>query len=1042
MERREFLATMAGAILSAQDATGLAFSPESLTSTVQKLKAGWNTPARTYRPRTFWLWPGNAVTKDGISWTLQQMHDQGIGGVKIMSVWNMYVKGNIPYLSEEWLEMVRHTLRTARDLDMEVSLFFDPGWSLGGFWVPPTDRSKALTPAWVDVTGPGLIDQELPSYSVPKGSGISSALNPNFRSDAPDENQLVAVVAGKLVEDRLDEQSLIDITGRVENNHLRWDIPEGRWRIASYRLKYTGQTNQAQNYNPENWVVNHFNKAAMQRYCDYLGGVFFRAFGSEFGKTLETLHSDSFEVKYLKNTILWSNDTLELFRIYMGYDLTRFLPAIWWNIGELTPKIRYDVNDFLHRLGLETFFNTFIEWCKEHNIAASIQPHDDFPTELIQAAGLVPRSETEITIAGFEVVTFPRKSAAAGVRFYGKDFLQSEVFTWIHPERFRTTLEEMKIAADGFLRDGVSQFYTTVSWYSPEMQVAPSRSIHVDVTLNHWNTWWKYYHYFTKYVSRCCFLLRQGKFTGDILVYSPQATVWTQKVLGNTGWREVPYGTLGKTLVANGYDFDPVNDDLLQNHARAEGGRIKIRDYAYSLLILPHIQAMPVETLEFLRTFVQAGGILIALGSLPASSVGRKDFKRRDKEVQAMVVELFGADSNGRDHPGGGRTYYMRDYVLDQYDIHPRNQPRFEPTPPLSAGRASLIKTLRRHLRPDFMLEGDKQSDGLTFLHRTCGDVDIYFVTNLQPQRAKLSVTFRVAGKQPEQWDPMTGRISPVHHYRPVQGATELPLDLAPLESTFLLFLPVVADRPYVTKTNLIEVRELTENSLTGIVAQNGSVVAEVATSLKKRLLTAMVSDLPPVLEISGKWHMILEGAGFERYEQEISQLASWTESVRTMHFSGTGRYERTIQIPEEYFREDLELILDLGNVGTIAEVALNGKSVGVSWMRPYALDITGAVRKGDNQLKILVTNTLINRVSGMTQPQEIPAELVPHYGPTPELLPLTEIRYRGSFSYCGDWRVCGAIAAKQESGYTPLPPSGLIDPVRIIPQRRVSFKV
>ena len=79
------------------------------------------------------------------------------------------------------------------------------------------------------------------------------------------------------------------------------------------------------------------------------------------------------------------------------------------------------------------------------------------------------------------------------------------------------------------------------------------------------------------YISRCCFLLRQGSFVGDVLVYSPQATVWTKQTLFGSERRNVPYGDLPLTLVANGYDFDPVNDDVLQNRARVENGHIKIR---------------------------------------------------------------------------------------------------------------------------------------------------------------------------------------------------------------------------------------------------------------------------------------------------------------------------------------------------------------------------------------------------------------------------------------------------------------------------------
>ena len=143
-------------------------SPLSLAD----LKAGWLAPGRTYRPHTRWWWPGNAVTKDGLTWELEQMRAQGMGGVEIMSPWTMYAKGNIPYLSDEWLEMVRHTIRKAAELDMEVALTFGPGWSFGGFWVPPAQRSKVLAQGWVEVTGPGVFDQEVPEYKPKVGVSI------------------------------------------------------------------------------------------------------------------------------------------------------------------------------------------------------------------------------------------------------------------------------------------------------------------------------------------------------------------------------------------------------------------------------------------------------------------------------------------------------------------------------------------------------------------------------------------------------------------------------------------------------------------------------------------------------------------------------------------------------------------------------------------------------------------------------------------------------------------------------------------------------
>ena len=170
---------------------------------------------------------------------------------------------------------------------------------------------------------------------------------------------------------------------------------------------------------------------------------------------------------------------------------------------------------------------------------------------------------------------------------------------------------------------------------------------------------------------------------------------------------------------------------------------------------------------------------------------------------------------------------------------------------------------------------------------------------------------------------------------------------------------------------------------------------------------------------------MVLEGHGFEKLEKRMSQLRSWAEDPQTKHFSGTGRYELDFEVPGEYVGRNLEAILDLGEVGSIAEVSLNGKPVGVAWMQPYRLNVTEALQAGTNHLEVVVTNTLINCVAGMKELPGVPAELVPHYGPT------VDTYSRGT----QEWE-------RREKGFRPLPVSGLVGPVRIVGRKKVTIRL
>ena len=1037
--RREFLSEMgkAGALIGLSESssaplwggrTGLGF-PAGQAPELSELKAAWMRPARTYRPHTRWWWPGGAVTADGITWELEQMSAQGMGGVEIMIPWVMYAQGNIEFLSDEWLQAVKHAIREAARLDMEVAITFSPGWCFGGYWVPPTERSKVLTRAWVDVRGPEPFHQPLPAYLPPGAAAAREDLPESFQSEAPDENSVVAIVAGEIAGSGLNGQTLIDLSAQLNQNRLEWQIPSGQWRLMVFRLKYTGQQNSTtENFLRRQWVVDHFSPKAVTNYCDYLGGKLYEAFGEEFGKTVDSMFCDSFEIMALPDTIHWSNAALEQFQGYKGYDVKRYLPAIWWEIGELTPKIRFDVNDFLGWLGLQATFMPFITWCQEHNVEARIQPYFRFTNEFIQGAGVTPRPEMEVTTDRFAVVLNPRKAVAAGAHLYGRGIVSAEAFTYLHMERYRSTLEEMKGATDAFLRDGVTQFYNHGYIYSPEMHVAPNRDMPWANRISHWNTWWKYYRHLADYTSRCCLLLRQGEFAGDVLIYSPQATIWTEKVLFGNYPQFMPYGELGKTLVANGYDFDPVNDDVLQNRARVEDGHIGVRDLAYRFLILPKATAVPVDTLEFIRQFALAGGVVIALGELPSSSVGLKDAAEHDARVKEIVKELFGPEGKGKRHPGGGRTYYIAGYEIPRYDTNQRPFYQvplpFEPTPALTAPQRELLEALREHLPPDFALAGNRQSNGLTFLHRRLGEDDLYFVTNLQLQASETAVTFRVTGKLPERWDPRSGEIAPMLVYKTGTAGVEIPIRLGARGSLCILFR-AGQPQPHVMETNLDEVRDVNGRQVEGIASHNGEARATVLKNGQSKTARLMVSGLPEPLAVSGAWRLTLEGHRFEKVQEEVSQLKSWTEDPRFEHFSGTGRYEIDFQVPREYVASGLEAVLELGGVGSVAEVSLNGLAVGVAWMQPYRLEVTEALRAGANRLEVLVTNTLINYISGLLTLPEVPEELVPHYGRTAHLYTLgTEA-----------WE-------NREKNFHPLPPSGLMGPVRIASRRKVVLEL
>lgn len=975
-------------------------------SSTEGMRRDFADPPISCRPHTRWWWMGNAITKEDLTWQLGQMLEKGIGGVEQVTMEPVYEKGNVPYLSDEHLDLLVHAIGEAKKRGMEFSLNFGgPGWVIGGAWVEPPERSKNMVPTAMRLSGGRRFAGELPLKvgQVPRTGDLAAR-------DVGPGDKLLAVVAGRLVDGRLEESSLVDLTCKVRGRSIRWYVPKGEWQLMAFWLMYTGQGH----------AIDHFDKKAMERYCAFLGGTFRKAFGKEFGRTVESFFIDSFEVDLLHNGIYWSDGLLAGFREFKGYDLTRYLPAIWWDVGPITPKIRYDVNEYLHHVGLDAFFSTFLGWCERNGVKGRIQPYG-FATDILQGAGMAHIPEMEITagekdaVPWFDTRIGPKKYVASGARLYGRNIVTVEAYTYIHWESYRETLEELKIASDDFLRNGANKFYNHGYTCSPERDIAPSRRFQAEVLISHTNVWWRYYRLLSDYVARCSYLLRQGRTVADVAVYLPLANQWTLDVRNPRRWtRSFEWGSLGKLLSANGFDFDLVNDDVLLNDARMEDGVIRVRDLEYRVLLLPNIQSMPLESLERIRDWVRGGGVVVALERVPESSVGLHDYERKDAAVHAIAQQMFDTPSwrvnetAPRDY-GKGRTYHVRN-VIDRHDVLEWHASALDP----------FLNVLRRHVGPDlgidFVREGIRENQGLCFIHRRLPGKDIYFVTNIQDRAIDMRVSFRVAGVTPTEWNPHTGDVKRVLEYEERDGVTWIPLRMRPYDSTFIVFDGELEPSRHVVDTSFDRVLSVGDKGIEALATHNGVQSLRLDDGT---LLREVVTGIPGPLAIDGEWQLELEGTEFPRLALTLQRLTSWTDDPRTRHFSGTGRYQIEFRMPDSYLADGLQLELDLGVVGNIAEVELNGRSVGVAWMRGRTLDITGMVKGGRNVLEIDVTNTLINRVSGLKELPPVPEHLRARYG--------ADLGARASGS-------------RRLIGYKPLPNSGLLGPVLIRAARRVAI--
>jgi hypothetical protein len=243
----------------------------------------------------------------------------------------------------------------------------------------------------------------------------------------------------------------------------------------------------------------------------------------------------------------------------------------------------------------------------------------------------------------------------------------------------------------------------------------------------------------------------------------------------------------------------------------------------------------------------------------------------------------------------------------------------------------SLAAGLRRMgLPPDFEYSKPEPDTELMALHRRLDRGDLYFVTNRLPRAEHLLATFRVAGMRPELWSAVTGRIAPAD-YRIVHGRTQVPLDLAPYGSIFVVFRQPAR-------------------------SPAGSAPKPIET-----VLTAL----------RGPWTIAFQPGRGAPPSITQEALESWSDSSNpgVRYFSGTATYTKDFTLAAGALKAGARLVLDLGEVRELAEVSLNGHGAGVVWTSPFTLDVTRAVHPGENHLEVKVTNLWVNRLIGDAQP-------------------------------------------------------------------------
>ncbi len=891
-----------------------------------ELRHSFNAPPNQAKPRVYWWWLYNRINKEGITRDLQEFKEKGISGVNLICTGgyagDKALEG-IKWLSPEWRELFRHAVSEAKRLDIELGFNLSGGWTMLGPWVTYDNAMKKVVQSDTIIAGGKKVSMKLAQPETVEGY-YKDVWVQAFRIDT----------TKKLV----DAESAKDLTLYMKpDGNFEWKAPKGNWLILRTGYTLTGHTWSRWFAYPQGdtfaegagYEIDYLSKAALDNHFNHLGTIILDEV-KKAGGDLAYFWSDSWEC----GKLTWTQDFPEQFMHYRKYDLKPYMAILSGYIVKdslFCERFQEDFDRTIQDCIADNYYGHFYDLCHKNGLNVGNEaggPNDIPPQDVLKNLGRcdIPAGEFWVHYKLPEDGMNSRKSArlnlkqtASAAHIYGLREAQAEAFTQMEQDRTHWSLGpyDLKPYANDAFYEGINRFMLHQSTCQPPEDGKPGYEFCAGQHFTPNLTWWEQSSAFFSYLSRCQYLLQEGKFVGDVCYYIGEQTpslVPPQYIIPSLGL---------------GYDCDYTNVEVLLTRMSVKDGRIVLPDgMSYRLLYLQNCvspdkeiceavsryqqlevpteasEMMSLDVLKKLRELIMDGATVI--GAPPTMSAGLDNYPYADNEVRKLASEIWGD--------------------LDGKNITERK---------LGKGRIIWGKTAREVLQADGIgqdfayLNQTAEPEKFNYIHRSLDDCDIYFVINRTGKQTSSQFTFRVQGKQPEIWDPVTGEMRIASSFTQHDGYTTVPLEFVPYGSYFVVFDKTIStDKQGEGDRNF--------------------------------------SKLEIAQDLSHSWEVMFDTTMGGPQKVFFEDLSNWIDRPEEgiKYYSGTATYRKSFDLSFKKGNGE-RIYLDLGDVKHVSSVRFNNKDLGVLWCTPWRIDITDYVKETGNFVEIDVINLWANRVIG-----------------------------------------------------------------------------
>ena len=874
----------------------------------------FQNPAQEFGPFARWWWPGNDVNQEELRREVNLFVENAFGGVEIQPF-----SINVPMSSDEvkervlswdspeYYENLRSVLDEARKRGLIVDMTNGSGWPAGGPFLDTEDGFLNLVFEDVDIVGGTTSSLKVPTVSN--------------ETDVPSE--LITVLASKTLSDGnnttlLNSASTIVLTDKIRNDSIRWDVPEGNWKVIAFWSRPNSLTGTMVASPEQGPVLNHLDSDKVIKNLEYL----FRAeTGLEeyLGNPLRAVFDDSYEFAVDRH---FSNDFIAYFKEKRGYDITPWLPANMqekynyvayknpnadpdFSFGSEDWRLRYDYDLTISELFGENLIGASRNWLEEKGMLHRTQAYGMY-MDMIGNAGKAAIPETESMLQQEANL----KIMSSGAHLYNRPVVSAESVV-IKSRAYMTTPQKIRLAVDKLFAAGVTQIIyhgvpyryinestTELGWYPFYMGFIGFSS-----HLGEGTQFWKYQKEVNEYIARTQYALRSGKPHADVLIYFPfldvdgmpdnPEEIFTNGVLPDVEppmkavsetsaekeeWAREIYPIINQ-LEASGITWDWVNDESIQAAKLDADRQIDIRGNKYQSLILAGVDVIQLSSAKHINSLTKDGMKFLVVGDLPTKQPSFLNWEENDKKTVQLIKEAC-SQANSRQ--------FENDSNLNSWIEELNQDVKF-------TENYTFTRQVKREM---------KDGSRLQFIWNKSD--------KWQPISLQLDTKFKVA-----YWfDAETGSITSVKNVKNVSRV------LAPY-STIILY----------ASTNEHVDHDLLSNS------------------------ESSVYQAQKILEINN-WNIQVDDISIEN-----TVLFDWRNNDQLKFTSEEGSYKASFNLNK--IEKNSSYLIDLGKVRYTANVTINGQSAGHRINAPYTLDITKYLKKGENTIEVWVTPGQLNGLIG-----------------------------------------------------------------------------